>query len=256
MNKKELPIAVFDSGVGGISVLRELVRQLPHEDFLYYGDSANAPYGDKDTQTVRTLTMQAFSRMETLGFKAIVVACNTATSAAIRTLRERYTDIPVIGIEPALKPAVDRHPNGRVIVMATETTLRETKFAALMAKYQTRCEIRSLPCPGLMEYVERSELDSPALEGYLRKVLTPQLCTHTDAIVLGCTHYPFLRPVLQRIAGTETELIDGSEGTARETARQLQRCQLQKEQGTGRVEFRNSRPDEQILTLCRRLLNG
>lgn len=246
MDKIDLPIAVFDSGVGGISVLRELVRQLPTEDFLYFGDSANAPYGDKNTRTVRELTLRAFAQLEEIGFKAIVVACNTATSAAIRALRERYSDLPVIGIEPALKPAVDRHPGGRVLVMATHTTLREEKFAALMARCSDRCDIRSLPCPGLMEYVERGELDSPALEQTLHSLLDTQTDKLPDAVVLGCTHYPFLRPVLRRILGETPELIDGSAGTARETARQLRAYGLCREQGAGSVTFRNSLPDERM----------
>lgn len=254
MDRTKLPIAVFDSGVGGISVLRELVRQLPQEDFLYVGDCANAPYGDKPTRKVRELTLALFRRLEAVGFKAIVVACNTATSAAIRQLREQYPDMPVIGIEPALKPAVDRHPGGRVVVMATETTLREEKFANLMARYRDRCDIRSLPCPGLMEFVERGELDSPALEAYLRKALSEELVSPPDAIVLGCTHYPFLRPVLRRIIGTQTELIDGSAGTARETARQLAASNLCNTQQHGKVTFMNTLHSDAITDLCKKLL--
>lgn len=254
MDKRHLPVAVFDSGVGGISVLRELVRELPYEDFLYLGDSANAPYGDKDTATVRELTLRAIGSLESYGFKAIVVACNTATSAAILKLRRRYADMPVIGIEPALKPAFDRHPGGRVVVLATDTTLREEKFAKLMAQYSTSGTVVSLPCPGLMEYVERGELDSPALEAYLRKVLAPVLEEQPDAIVLGCTHYPFLRPVLRRIVGETTELIDGSTGTARETARQLRVADLLNPQQQGRVTFLNTSEDADRIELCKILL--
>lgn len=254
MNRKALPVAVFDSGVGGISVLRELRKELPQEDFLYYGDSANAPYGNKDTAKVRELTMRAFDNLEQIGFKAVVVACNTATSAAIRQLRERYKDMPVIGIEPALKPAVDRHPGGRILVMATETTLREEKFAALMDRYSTVCDIDSLPCPGLMEYVERGELDSPELERYLQDLLAPALHTTPAAIVLGCTHYPFLRPVLRRIVGEQTELIDGSIGTARETARQLRAAELCKSQKSGSVHFYSTGSDDKMTELCKQLL--
>lgn len=254
MEKAKLPIAVFDSGVGGISVLRELTKQLPQEDFLYLGDSANAPYGDKPAEQVRELTLCAFRRLEKHGFKAIVIACNTATSAAIRLLRERYCTMPVIGIEPALKPAVDRHPGGRVVVMATETTLREEKFARLMAQYRDRCDILSLPCPGVMEYVERGELDSPALEDHLRRLLAPVLVPQPDAIVLGCTHYPFLRPVLRRIVGDTTELIDGSAGTARETARQLRAANLENPQEQGSVTFLNTSEDADMIELCKKLL--
>lgn len=253
MDKRNLPVAVFDSGVGGISVLRALVRQLPSEHFLYFGDSANAPYGDKDTGTVRELTLRAFAGLEKTGFKAIVVACNTATSAAIRELRTQYSALPVIGIEPALKPAVDRYPGGRVLVMATQTTLREEKFAALTEKYRDRCDILRLPCPGLMEYVERGELDSPALEDTLRALFVPFSDKPPDAVVLGCTHYPFLRPVLRRVLGNRPELIDGSEGTARETARQLRAYGLCREQGAGSVVFQNSLPDKRMLRISETL---
>ena len=136
MPDRESPIAVFDSGLGGISVLRELRRQLPQERFLYFGDSANAPYGTRPTEEIRALTLKNAERLFSMGAKALVLACNTATSAAVDELRARYPEKIIIGIEPALKPAVDRHPNGKILVMATEATLRERKFAALMeARY-------------------------------------------------------------------------------------------------------------------------
>ena len=255
MDRKKLPIAVFDSGVGGISVLRELVRMLPQEDFLYFGDTANAPYGDKPAYEVRALTLQAFASLEKNGgFKAIVVACNTATSAAIRALRETYASIPVIGIEPALKPAVDRHPSGRILVMATQTTLREEKFASLMEKYGSLCDICKVPCPGLMELVEQGKADAPETEQFLRTLLAPYLLPAPDAIVLGCTHYPFLIPTLRRIAGDATELLDGSTGTARETVRRLQVSDLLNVAGQGSITFRCSDGSPEFVSLCKKLL--
>ena len=144
------PIVVFDSGVGGVSVLRALLRELPEENFLYFGDSANAPYGPRTTEEIRALTLENLTRLKAqYDFKAAVIACNTATSAAIGALRAAWPELPIIGIEPALKPAADRHPGGTVVVMATETTLREEKFAAMTRRMESRCRIVSLPCPEL-----------------------------------------------------------------------------------------------------------
>ena len=147
MERGALPIAVFDSGLGGISVLRELVRLMPEEDYLYFGDSANAPYGTRPVERVRALTLETISRLYDRGIKAAVIACNTATSAAITQLRARFADIPVIGMEPALKPAVLEHPGGCVLVLATPLTLREEKFSRLLEHYETMAEIVRLPCP-------------------------------------------------------------------------------------------------------------
>ncbi len=258
MVRKELPIVVFDSGLGGLSVLRALRRTLPEEHFVYFGDSANAPYGSRPTEEVRDLTVQALEALDReFGCKAIVVACNTATSAAITDLRARFSDRPVIGIEPALKPAVDRHPGGQVVVMATETTLREQKFARLMQTYAARAGIVPLPCPGLMDFVERGELDSPALRQLLKSLLSDYPAP--DAVVLGCTHYPFLRPVLQSLLPTQTEILDGSEGTAAHTRRRLEEAGLLREaDGTeprGSLLLKNSSPDPEKRKLAELLLS-
>lgn len=153
------PVAVMDSGLGGISVLRELVRAMPGEDFLYFGDSANAPYGTKPTEEVRRLTFEAAQNLFDRGCKALVVACNTATAAAIDTLREKYPDTIVIGIEPALKLAADHFPGGRIAVLATPVTLREEKFQHLLHRYGADCRVFSIPAPGLVELVESGHTD-------------------------------------------------------------------------------------------------
>ena len=169
------PIAVFDSGVGGLSVLRELVAQMPSEQFLYFGDSANAPYGTRQTAEIRSLTLAHAERLFDRGAKALVVACNTATSAAIGELRARWPDRVIIGIEPALKLAVSRHPGGCIGVLATEATLREEKFAALLQRCAENCHILKCPCPELVEFVERGELTGPGLPRCLPPGRTP-LC--------------------------------------------------------------------------------
>ena len=205
MKKATLPIGVFDSGVGGISVLRELMALMPNENYIFFGDSANAPYGTKTLDEVVKLTCKDAAYLYEQGVKAIVVACNTATSAGVKILRERYTDIPVIGIEPALKPAVLSAKHPTVLVMATPMTLREEKFQNLMHRYEQDAEIIPLPCPGLVEFIERGELESEELEHFLRKLFAPY--KKADAVVLGCTHYPFAKKMIGKILGEEVLLF-------------------------------------------------
>ena len=172
-NRQELPVAVIDSGVGGISVLRELVKIMPNEDFLYLGDSANAPYGSRTKSEVLDITRRNLAALRARGIKALVIACNTATSAAATPLRAENPDLPIIGIEPAIKPAAFLLPNPRVLVMATPLTLREEKFRALVARFADREEIISLPCPGLVELIESGQLDGEDIERYLTELFAP-----------------------------------------------------------------------------------
>ena len=156
--KREQPIGVFDSGLGGVSVLRELVSLLPAEDFIYFGDAAHAPYGERSEREIRALTTAQVDRMAAAGVKAVVLACNTATSAACAPLRRRYRGMPIIGMEPALKPAILSGNRPRVVVMATHATLRQKKFARLMERFKEAGEIVKLPCPEIVEFVERGEV--------------------------------------------------------------------------------------------------
>ena len=218
--RRSLPIAVFDSGMGGVSVLRELVALMPEERYLYYGDSANAPYGTKTVEQVRSLTLERIGALHDRGIKAAVIACNTATSAAVNELRERFSDIPVIGMEPAVKPAVLAHPNSTVLVLATPLTLREEKFRLLLTHYAALADVVPVPCPELVEFVERGELESEAVIQYLERQIGAYR-GKASAAVLGCTHFPFVRRAIQRVLGPEARLYDGGSGTARETRRQL-----------------------------------
>lgn len=253
--RTELPVAVFDSGLGGISVLRALVRRMPDEDYLYFGDSANAPYGTRPVEEVRRLTLAHIGRLYDRGIKAAVIACNTATSAAIVELRARFADIPVIGMEPALKPAVRAHAHGCVLVLATELTLREEKFARLLEQYAPQAEIVRLPCPELVEFVERGEIDTPEVAAYLRARLEPYR-GRADAAVLGCTHFPFLRGAVRAALGEGVALYDGGEGTARETERQLTARGLRRRGGApGTVTLENSRNDAGTRARMARLFN-
>ena len=254
MARADQQIAVFDSGLGGISVLRALIRQMPGENFLYFGDSVNAPYGSRTTQQVRELTLARIGELMPRGLKAVVIACNTATSAAIEPLRDRYPDTVIVGIEPALKPAAEACPAGKIIVMATEVTLREKKYVRLAEDYGATRQIISLPCPSLVKFVERGELDSPAVEEYLREKLRPYLDPSPDAIVLGCTHFPFLKPVISRIAGESVRFFDGSGGTSAQTKRLLEKHGLLRQDGAGSVTLENSLGTPEILALCGKLL--
>ena len=251
MHTKEEYIAVFDSGVGGISVLRELVRQMPGEKFLYFGDSANAPYGRRTTRQVRQLTMDAAAMLMERGIKALVVACNTATAAAINDLRAAYPDTIIVGIEPALKPAADRFPGGHVGVMATPVTLREEKFMQQLERFPD-LQVSLIPVPELVELVETGHTDDEKVEHLLRPVLAPY-AGRLDAVVLGCTHFPFAAKAISRLLGENTVLLDGGEGTARETYRRLQEAGLL-ELGEGCVQMENSAQDPDKITLSMALL--
>ena len=252
MNSKQDYIAVFDSGVGGISVLRQLRRILPRERFLYYGDSANAPYGIRSNAQIMELTMTAAEHLLRLDVKALVVACNTATAVAIEALRSRWPDKIIIGIEPALKLAADRFPGGTVGVMATPATLREEKFSRLMENCGDRCTAVKLPAPGLVELVESGKADSEESFALLTRLLG-DWAGKLDALVLGCTHYPFAAATLRRVLGPGTALLDGGEGTARETKRRLCQAGLLRS-GKGEVVFENSAHDEKLIKLCEELL--
>lgn len=247
------PIGVFDSGVGGISVLRHLVREMPGERFLYFGDSANAPYGTRPTEEIKALTFRAAEQLLSRGCKALVLACNTATSVAAKELRLALPETIIIGIEPALKPAALRFPGGTVGVIATPATLRDgSKFTRLLAKYEQDCTVVKLPAPGLVELVEQGKAESAETEELLRPLLEPWQ-GKLDGLVLGCTHYPFAQPVIEKLL-PGTMLFDGGEGTARHTRRRLAEAGLLWESGTGEVIFENSCGSREMLALCESLL--
>ena len=242
-------IGVFDSGVGGISVLAELERLLPGERFLYYGDTRNAPYGTKTEDEVLRCVSDVFRHLLEAGAKAVVIACNTATAVAAGTLRAAYPELPIIGMEPALKPAALLRQEGRILVLATPMTLRLEKFHRLMDSWGDAAD--PVPCPGLMELVERQ--DMPGAQAYLERILAG--CTAPlDAVVLGCTHYVFLRPLLSRMLSGDTAILDGNAGTARQLRRVLRERGLLREGGRGEIRLETSGDPGTVLPLMETLL--
>lgn len=216
------PIGVFDSGVGGLSVLREIRTRLPAESLIYVADCAHVPYGDKSPEFIRARARTLSGFLLQHGAKAIVIACNTATAAAAQSLRTTWPDVPIIGMEPAVKPAVAATRTGTVGVLATVGTLHSSRFAALLDDFARDVRVVVQPAPGLPEAVEAGDLDSPATRALVSRHLAPLLEAGVDTIVLGCTHYPFLKPLIAEIAGPHIALIDTGAAVARQVERRLE----------------------------------
>lgn len=256
MGNTDAPIAVFDSGLGGVSVVREMIKAMPEEDIFYFGDSANAPYGTKSYEEVQQMTIAHTEEFIRMGAKGVVIACNTATSAAVRKLRQMYPELPLVGIEPAVKPAVEKYPHGKILVMATPMTIREAKLHHLIEKFGGEAEIIPLACPGLMDFVEAGNIDSPEVFGFLRDILEPYK-EGLDGVVLGCTHYPFVKKTIVQILGEQVDIFDGGEGTAREIRRRLNLASLLREntQRRGKITFKNSDKSQEKESQFWKLLN-
>lgn len=257
MDRNQLSIGFFDSGIGGISVLREAVALMPNENYIYIGDSMNAPYGTKTPEEVRNLSFNVIDKLISLGVKAVVVACNTATSAAIDDLREKYEEqLPIIGIEPALKPAVENYGEGVVVIMATPMTLSENKFSKLRERYSETAEIIPMPCDGLVEIIESGITSGPLVEDYLRNKFAEIDKTRVSAVVLGCTHYPFIKDALVKVINENVAVIDGSLGTVKQLKRMLKkRDLLNRSDEKGKITILNSKEDR-LINLSYDLLYG
>lgn len=256
MDNNNKPIGFLDSGVGGLSVMKEAIKIMPNENYIYFGDSKNAPYGVKSTKEIRDLTFKAVEFLISKGIKGLVVACNTATSAAVRELRTVYPDMPLVGIEPAIKPAVELGIDGKILIMATPMTIKQDKFKLLLDKYKDKAEIVPIPCAGLMEFIESGVLDGIELEYYLKEKLSDYSSENVSSVVLGCTHYPFVKDSISKILGKNVEVIDGGEGTAREIKRRLAEKNLLNTNTTkGKIEIYNSLGEDKIIDLSWKLLS-
>ncbi len=213
-------IGVFDSGVGGLSILDEALQQLPHHNYIYFADSANAPYGDKPPQWIAERSLQICRYLVEQDCSAIVVACNTATAEAIATIRSTL-DIPIIGVEPGIKPAAMQSQNGIVGVLATEATLNSDKFNALLATLPEHCQFIKQAGAGLVPLIEAGLVETPEMQALLRSHLKPIQDQGADTLVLGCTHYPFLKKMIRAVVGDSMTLIDTSDAVVRQLLRQM-----------------------------------
>ncbi|MDO8312576.1 MAG: glutamate racemase [Sideroxyarcus sp.] len=214
-------IGVFDSGVGGLSVLHHIRRTLPRERLIYIADSAHVPYGDKSASYIEQRSLILTRFLVSQGADAIVIACNTATAAAVASLRSQFS-IPIVGMEPAVKPAVAASKSGVVGVLATVGTLESARFAALLEKYAGDVEILTQGCPGLVEQVELGELNSAKTRDLVERYTAPLLARGADTLILGCTHYPFLAPLIREVVGANITLVDTGAAVARQLQRRMQ----------------------------------
>lgn len=256
MIKQENAIGIFDSGLGGISVLRELVNQMPNENYIYYGDSAYAPYGEKSKDQIRERCFEICEFLISQGVKAIVIACNTATSACVDELRIRYPHLSFIGMEPALKVAVHGKVNQHVCVLATKFTLQADKFQKMVHMYENQHHIEYVACPKLVSIVEHNQLMN-------QEVIMPILNTYVkgwqnlDSIVLGCTHFVFFKQMIKNITHHKVNIIDGNDGTAKHVQYILQEKNLLNSKTCkGSIQIFNSSDDQQLLSLSKQLLNS
>jgi len=247
-----VPIGIFDSGVGGLSVLREIRRELPHEDLIYVADSGHAPYGDKSPAEIDARAEAIVAFLASLGARAVVVACNTATGVSVDGLRARWS-IPIVGIEPAIKPAVATTQSGVVGVLATSQTIASARFARLVETFGGGVTVLAQACPGLAERVEAGDLSGPETCALVRQYVQPLVERGADTLVLGCTHYPFVADAIAATAGPGVTIIDPSAAVARELRRRMDQAGLLAATGTGRVRFWSSGQPGHLRDVARRV---
>ncbi len=220
------PVGILDSGVGGLSVLRHIQDLLPDEDLIYFADQAHVPYGPQPANQIRDFVTEITNFLLSQGSKLIVVACNTASAAALTHLRRIFPDVPIVGMEPAVKPGAIHTRQGKIGILATAGTFGSQRYANLMARYAQGIVAFEHPCPGLVEQVEAARLDDPETELIIRNALEPMLASGVDTVVLGCTHYPFVLPVIRRLAGPDVTIIDPAPAVARQVKRVLSEYKL------------------------------
>ncbi|MBS6475181.1 MAG: glutamate racemase [Clostridiales bacterium] len=251
-SRKQQKIGFFDSGLGGISVLRDAYSLMPEEDYIYFGDTANAPYGTKKQEQIISMTMNGVDYLLSNNIKALVIACNTATSAAIEKIRQAVS-IPVIGMEPAIKPALE-HTEGKVLMMATPATVRQEKYQNLLQKCGEHSRVINLPCEKLAGLIEEKLCKGEQPKEYLQELLAPYV-GRVDAVVLGCTHYVFVKDLIADIFGAGVELFDGNHGTVLHLKDVLQKEGIKREPGQkGTVVLNSSRDDQYTMKTYARLL--
>jgi len=246
-------IGVFDSGVGGLSILDEALKQLPRHHYLYLADSANAPYGEKTASWIANRSLQMCRHLFNQGCDAIVVACNTATAEAIKQIRSEL-QIPIIGVEPGIKPAAMQSHNGIVGVLATEATLNSDKFNALLATLPNHCQFIKQAGAGLVPLIENGQLESPQMRALLQTHLKSIIEAQADTLVLGCTHYPFLKNQIQGLIGTSLTIVDTSDAVVRQLGRQLEQHRLSDETGKVSLSLLSTANGDTLQSMAKRLL--
>ncbi len=251
------PIGVFDSGVGGLATLKDLIKALPGEDFIYYGDNANAPYGVLTQKRIEELTLACVDILLEMGVKSIVIACNTASSAAVQAVREKYT-LPIVAMEPAVRPAAAALKSGKALVMATPATLKQALYKMRIEECGVANRMIPLPCPKLVELVEAGIVEGEQVDEAIKGYFLPYLEERIDAVVLGCTHFIHIRDNITTLAKTvwpQTQIIDGNEGTAHQLNRILEKFVLKNPRTSGgTVQYLTSGDPAVYLPLYERLM--
>jgi glutamate racemase len=250
------PVGIFDSGVGGLSVLHAIREQLPDQDLLYFADQAHVPYGSRSLLEVRSFCEAITRYLLAQGCPLIVVACNTASAAALGYLRKVFTDVPFVGMEPAIKPAAEQTQTGVVGVLATPATFQSELYASVVERFASGVTLLQDPCPGLVAQIEKGDFNGAKTRQILKKALLPMLEKHIDTIVLGCTHYPFIIPLIREIAGDKVRVIDPAPAVARQTVRLLGGLHLPKTTNlSGNILCMTSGDPKALATFIRLTLN-
>ena len=257
LTSSSAPIGIFDSGVGGISVLRAIRQQMPEESVIYFGDQGHIPYGPRPMEQIRDFSEEITRFLLRQGAKLIVVACNTASAAALKHLREKFPTVQFVGMEPAVKPAAEYTQTGRVGVLATPATFQGALYASVVERFANGVELFQHTCPGLVQQIEQGKLNGETTRQILEAALTPMLEKDIDTVVLGCTHYPFVIPLIQQIVGTDVRVIDPAPAVAKQTERLLEASGLQNTSGTqGHVTLYTSGDPDALRSLLPVLLGG
>lgn len=254
-NKPSAPIGIYDSGVGGLTVLRAVRSLLPDEDLIYFADQANVPYGNRSLNEVRGLAEGAASFFKSQGAKLIVIACNTASAAALKHLRGLFPDYPFVGMEPAVKPAAEQTLSGKVGVLATPSTFQGELYASVVERFAHDVELYQATCPGLVQQIENGHLNTPQTRKILVDALEPMLQEGVDTLVMGCTHFPFVIPLISEITGNEVNVIDPAPAIARQVKRVLEtRGLLRERKKAGKMVFLTSGDAEKLQVLLPKLI--
>ncbi len=258
MDRKNRPIGLYDSGLGGISVLKEAIALMPNENYIYYGDSANAPYGIKDEETVRGLSMACGNFLYGKDVKMIIIACNTATSIVVKNMREAY-NIPIISMEPAIKPAAEKYMEGDILVLATPATLKQKRYEELVLRLELNNRIINVPCEKLAGLIEKGDVHSNSINDYLAEKFSAYTDNNICAIVLGCTHYTFISKEIEEVAKKvltgSCEIFNGVQGTVRHAKNILEQLNIRNEKTEdAKIEIYSS-GSEKTVDLYKRFLD-